>query len=136
MSFPCSSTSATPQRLWSKGGASSSRSTRRASDCAAAGAGAAAPAMESRVARARGPAVRRRSRFDAGINFGIDQVGEEVDQHEHDAQEQNAALDRGQVALLDGGENVAPHPGPREDGLGEDGPGEVAPEVESEYRDH
>src|SRR6266566_4204758 len=48
---------------------------------------------------------------DARISFRIEHVGEKVDQHENHGQEQNAALDRRQIALLNRQQHVSSHAG-------------------------
>jgi hypothetical protein len=72
---------------------------------------------------------------DARISFRIEQVGDEVDEHEHERQEEHRALDRGQVALGDRREDVPPHARPGEDGLGQQAAGEVVARVERQHRD-
>src|SRR5439155_16220907 len=54
---------------------------------------------------------------DARISFRIEQVRQQVDQHEYDRHEEDTALDRREVAPLDRREHVAAYPRPGEDRL-------------------
>src|SRR5258706_584117 len=57
---------------------------------------------------------------DARISFRIEHVSEKVDQQKDHGQEQNIALDRGQIALLNRGQHVPPHARPVEFLFGQD----------------
>src|SRR5215213_7481280 len=72
----------------------------------------------------------------SGIHAGIEQVGNQVHQHEDQTEKENAALNRGKIALVDGGEDVASHAGPGENGFRQDRAREIAAEVEAQYREH
>src|SRR5881296_1121870 len=72
---------------------------------------------------------------DARVSFRIEHVGEKVDEHEDHGQEQDAALNRRQVALLNGEQHVAAHAGPGVDRFGEDAAGQVVAHVESKDGD-
>src|SRR5437870_6005982 len=73
---------------------------------------------------------------DARISFRIEHVGEKVDQHENHGQEQNAALDRGQIALLNRQQHVSSYAGPGKYRLGENTSREIIANVESEHGDN
>src|SRR5229473_1124601 len=73
---------------------------------------------------------------DARISFRIEHVGEKVDQQENHGQEQDAALDRRQIALLNRQQHVASHAGPGKYRLGENTSGEIIANVESEHGDN
>src|SRR6266545_7682481 len=47
---------------------------------------------------------------DARISFRIEEIGDEVHEHEDDREKQDASLNCGEVALLDRQQNVAAHP--------------------------
>src|SRR4051812_44023281 len=85
------------------------------------------------------PCARRETapliQSDARISFRIEHVSEKVDQHKDDRQEQNAALNRGQIALLDREQHVAPHAGPRKYRFGQDAARQVIAHIESQHRD-
>src|SRR6266571_3336971 len=72
---------------------------------------------------------------DARISFRIEHVGDKVDQHKDHGQEQNAALDGRQVALLNREQHVPAHARPGEYRLGQDAAGQIVAYIESEYRD-
>src|SRR5882762_4341783 len=71
---------------------------------------------------------------DARISFRIEHVSEKVDQHKDHGQEQNTALDRGQIALLNREQHVPPHARPGEYRFGQDAAGQIIAYVESEHR--
>src|SRR5690242_21846879 len=109
-----------PQLARSNGGVSTSWAIRRSSD------------PRSGAVRGRAPgggvwaASAELSVSDARISLRIDQVREEVHEQEHQGHEQDAPLDRGEVALFDRGEDVAAQPRPPEDRFREDAAGQVA----------
>src|SRR5204863_2556395 len=72
---------------------------------------------------------------DARISFRIEHIGKKVHEHKDDGQEQDTALNGGQVALLNREQHVTPDARPRKDGLGEDTAGQIIADIESEYGD-
>src|ERR1700694_4852948 len=66
----------------------------------------------------------------ARIRFGVGEIGKEIDQDEHYAQEKDRSLNCRQVAPRYGVDDIAPQSRPAEDRLGEDASGEVVSEVE------
>src|SRR5207247_3602299 len=119
---PPSSWTKIPQLARSNGGWSSSDVSRCASDPlrgrvrGGAGARLCAPSAELMVS-------------DARISFRIEQVRQQVDQHEYDRHKEDTALDRREVPPLDRREHVPPHARPGEDRLGEQAARQVAPHV-------
>src|SRR5439155_10812736 len=73
---------------------------------------------------------------DARISFRIEHVSEKVDQHENHGQEQDAALDRRQIALLNRQQHVSAHTRPGKYRLGENTSREIIANVESEHGDN
>src|SRR5918912_1873168 len=56
-----------------------------------------------------------------GVEDRVEDVDDEVDQHEEQSPVENDALDHGVVAAVDGLVSDLGHPRPREDRLGDDG---------------
>src|SRR5207244_12497051 len=111
-----------PQLARSKGGWSTSSVRRRSSGPASgevrdagesgrAGAAGAGAGASARVCARRAELIVS----DTRISLRIEEIRYEVDDDEHERHEENAALDRRQIALLDRGEHVTPEPGPAED---------------------
>src|SRR6266508_5279026 len=71
---------------------------------------------------------------DAGIEEGIGDVGEEVDEHEGRGDHQQGALHHRIVSSEDALHDETAHPREREDRLGEYGATEVEAEIEAEDR--
>src|SRR5687767_1928783 len=131
-----------PQSCRLKGTASRRASMRLARDCAWAGrAGRTGKAGRKlrRAAIARllnaippfpsfppFPLIIRHPRIHSRIEY----VGEQVHDHEDQAEKENAPLYRGEVTLVDRVEDIAPHSGPGKNRLGQDRSGEIAAEVE------
>src|SRR5438445_1260472 len=130
-----------PQLARAKGGWSTSSVRRRSSGPAS---GEVRDAGESGRARAAGAGASarvcaRRAELivsDTRISLRIEEIRYEVDDDEHERHEENAALDRRQIALLDRGEHVTPEPGPAEDRFRENAAGEIVARIEAEHGDH
>src|SRR4029450_13608747 len=58
------------------------------------------------------------------VDDRVGDVHDQVDEHEHEGEEQNPALEHRVVAVEDGVSQPGPHSRPREDGLGQDRPRE------------
>src|ERR1051325_8689305 len=128
-----------PQLARSKGGWSTSSARRRSSGPAG---GEVRDAGESGRAGAAGATARvwaLRAELivsDARISLCIEDIRYEVDDDEHERHEENAALDRREIALLDRGEHVTPEPGPTKDRFRENAAGEIVARIEAEHGDH
>ena len=72
---------------------------------------------------------------DAGVEGGVDEVGEEVYGYVGESDAEEAALDEGVVAIADGGDGEATETGPGKDGFGYDGSGEEGSELEAQDGD-
>src|SRR5437016_6050752 len=105
------------------------------------------PLMAARLLRIRrkaslqNPGERRRATggssvvADAGIEEGIGDVGEKVDEHEGGGHHQQGALHHGIVSREDALHDEPAHSGQREDRLREHGAAKVVAELESEDRE-
>ena len=69
------------------------------------------------------------------VELRVGEVGEQVDRHHGDAEDQGQRLDHRVVAREDRVDQLAAEPGQREDVLDDHQPGEQEPDVESEHGD-
>src|SRR5262249_51867584 len=72
---------------------------------------------------------------DPWVHVGVDQVHDEVRQHEEEAHEEDRPLDDGVVALKDGPEDEPSHPRKGEDLLGHDDTAEEVADLDAGHRD-
>src|SRR3954464_5091288 len=81
--------------------------------------------------------IRASSRVpDPGVDHAVEQVDDEVHEHEDDREEEDAALEHGIVAVEDRLREPGTDSGPREDRLGEDRAGEQQARLETDHRGH
>src|ERR671918_1915140 len=118
--------SSAPRRYCAPGGVRRSRSV-WAYGSAGASSGAKRAAATMTATTARLTAVTRSGRLamaDPGIEDGVGEVGQQVDEDERGRHDEDAALDEVEVPGPYAGHHEPPDAGPGEDGLGEHGAAE------------
>src|SRR5262249_31330383 len=70
---------------------------------------------------------------DAGIDHRVEQVDDEIHEHEHHRHEHHAPLHRSEIPRLYREQKPAPQPGPGENGLGDDGSPQEIAELETDH---
>ncbi|MPL96209.1 hypothetical protein SDC9_42384 [bioreactor metagenome] len=78
----------------------------------------------------------RSPQVDSGIDQGIDDVHDKVDQDEHGRHDHEIGHDDGPVRGVDGVHQELAHPRPGEDGLRHGGEGDKAADLHAEHRHH
>src|SRR5712692_1883895 len=72
---------------------------------------------------------------DARVENGVEEIDDEVDEHEGRGDEEHAALDERIVARLDGAHHHGAEPRPGEDRLRQDGPAQEKAHLQPQHRD-
>src|SRR4029450_5517715 len=73
---------------------------------------------------------------DPGVDEGVGEVDDQADEDVDDARYQTRPLDEGEIAVADGRDGYPSQPWPREDLLGNDGPGEKSGDLNAKVGHH